>query len=125
MRISSEGLLEREIILSDLDKKNTDLLNSYADDLRAVQEIFMEGVQDPPIADNSPPHAGAVTWSRGLIERVEEPMTRLKGVGKAVLESEEGKEVVRAHAAIMASLKEFEVTHVENWCLEQSRAPSF
>ena len=32
------------------------------------------------------------------MERVEDPMNRLKGVGKAVLESEEGKEVVRAHA---------------------------
>jgi len=45
------------------------------------------------------------------MERVEDPMNRLKGVGKAVLESEEGKEVVRAHAAIMASLREFEVVH--------------
>jgi dynein heavy chain len=114
-----EGLLEREIILSDLEKKNTDLLNSYADDLRAVQEIFMQGQNDPMIADNAPPHAGAVTWSRGLVERVEEPMTRLKGIGKSVLESEEGKEVVRAHAAIMASLREFEVQHVDTWCLEQ------
>ena len=116
---SFEGLLEREIILSDLEKKNTDLLNSYSDDLRSVQEIFVQGQLDPPIADNSPPHAGAVTWSRGLVERVEEPMTRLKGVGKSVLESEEGKEVVRAHAAIMASLREFEVQHIDAWCLEQ------
>ncbi len=116
---SFEGLLEREIILTDLEKKNTDLLNLYADDLKAVQEIFMQGKEDPPIADNSPPHAGAVTWSRGLIERVEEPMTRLKGVGKSVLDSEEGKEVVRAHAAIMASLREFEVAHIDTWCIEQ------
>eukprot|EP00961_Rhodomonas_salina_P105516 1420618-Rhodomonas_salina.1 len=102
---SFEGLLEREIILTDLEKKNTDLLNAYAEDLKAVQEIFMMGRDDPPIADNAPPHAGAVTWCRGLVERVEDPMNRLKGVGKAVLESEEGKEVVRAHAAIIASLK--------------------
>ena len=116
---SFEGLLEREIILTDLEKKNTDLLNLYADDLKSVQEIFMLGKEDPQIADNSPPHAGAVTWSRGLIERVEEPMTRLKGVGKSVLDSEEGKEVVRAHAAIMASLREFEVAHIDTWCIEQ------
>ena len=116
---SFEGLLEREIILSDLEKKNTDLLNAYAEDLKAVQEIFILGKDDPPIADNAPPHAGAVTWCRGLVERVEDPMNRLKGVGKAVLESEEGKEIVRAHSAIMASLRDFEVQHVDNWCLEQ------
>jgi dynein heavy chain len=116
---SFEGLLEREIILADLEKKNTDLLNAYANDLKSVQEIFILGKDDPPIADNAPPHAGAVTWCRGLVERVEDPMNRLKGVGKAVLESEEGKEIVRAHSAIMASLREFEVMHVDNWCLEQ------
>ena len=116
---SFEGLLEREIILTDLEKKNTDLLNAYAEDLKQVQEIFMLGKEDPAIADNAPPHAGSVTWCRGLMERVEDPMNRLKGVGKAVLESEEGKEVVRAHSAIMASLREFEVMHVDNWCLEQ------
>ena len=116
---SFEGLLEREIILADLEKKNTDLLNAYAEDLKSVQEIFILGKDDPPIADNAPPHAGAVTWCRGLVERVEDPMNRLKGVGKAVLESEEGKEIVRAHSAIMASLREFEVMHVDNWCLEQ------
>ena len=33
---------------------------------------------------------------------------------------EEGKEVVRAHAAIMSSLREFETMHVDNWCMEQS-----
>jgi dynein heavy chain len=115
-----EGLLERDIILSEMDKKNTDLLNSYADDLRVVQEVFMEGYEDPPIANNMAPHSGSVTWSRGLIERVEEPMVRLKGVGKSVLESEEGKEVVRAYAAIMASLREFEVEHIDQWCMEQT-----
>ena len=115
-----EGLLEREIILSDLEKKNVDLLNAYAEDLRIVQEVFMQGKEDPPIANNTPPHSGAVTWSRGLVERIEEPMTRMKGVGKSVLESEEGKEVVRAHAAIMSSLREFEAAHIDAWCMEQS-----
>ena len=116
---SFEGLLEREIILADLEKKNSDLLRAYASDLKTVQEIFVAGRDDPPIAYNAPPHAGAVFWCHGLMERVEEPMGRLKGVGKAVLESEEGKEIVRAHLAIMTSLKEYEAQHIDNWCFEQ------
>ena len=114
-----EGLLEREIILADLERKNSDLLRAYASDLKTVQEIFVSRKEDPPIADNAPPHAGAVFWCRGLMERVEEPMARLKGIGKAVLESEEGKEIVRAHLAIMTSLKEYETSHIDNWCFEQ------
>ena len=116
---SFEGLLEREIILADLEKKNSDLLRAYASDLKTVQEIFVAGKEDPPIARNAPPHAGAVFWCHGLMERVEEPMARLKGVGKAVLESEEGKEIVRAHLAIMTSLKEYESSHIDSWCFEQ------
>jgi dynein heavy chain len=114
-----ESLLERELILADLERKNSDLLRAYASDLKTVQEIFISRQQDPPIADNAPPHAGAVFWGRGMMERVEEPMARLKGIGKAVLESEEGKEIVRAHLAIMTSLKEYETSHIENWCVEQ------
>ena len=38
---SFEGLLEREIIQTDLEKKNADLLNAYAYDLKQVQEIFV------------------------------------------------------------------------------------
>ena len=116
---SFEGLLEREIIMADLEKKNSDLLRAYANDLKTVQEIFVSGKDNPQIAHNAPPHAGAVFWCRGLMERVEEPMSRLKGIGKSVLESEEGKEIVRAHSAIMASLRDYETMHIDNWCFEQ------
>mmetsp|Transcript_13737 Transcript_13737/g.31794 ORF Transcript_13737/g.31794 Transcript_13737/m.31794 type:complete len:4493 (-) Transcript_13737:49-13527(-) len=115
---SFEGLLEREIIQTDLEKKNTDLLNAFALDLKQVQEIFLFRKENPPVNDNMPPRAGAVAWVRGLVERVEDPMNRLKGMGKSVLESEEGKEATRAYNAIMTSLQEYERQHVEEWSRE-------
>ena len=68
---SFEGLLEREIIQTDLEKKNIDLLNGYAQDLKQVQEIFVVFKDHPPINYNAPPRAGAVYWVRGLIERIQ------------------------------------------------------
>ncbi len=68
---SFEGLLEREIIQTDLEKKNIDLLNGYALDLKQVQEIFVIFKDQPPINNNAPPRAGAVYWVRGLMERIQ------------------------------------------------------
>jgi dynein heavy chain len=75
---SFEGILEREVVQTDLEKKNSDLLNEYAADLKQVQEIFMLCMDMPPINDNAPPRAGAVTWVRALMERVQEPMDRFQ-----------------------------------------------
>jgi len=115
---SFEGLLEREIIQADLEKKNTDLLLAYAQDLKQIQEIFVKFKDSPPVNNNLPPRSGAVTWVRGLVERVEDPMVRLKMMSKSVLETEEGKDAVRFYTAIMESLKEFELTQVSEWALE-------
>ena len=38
--------------------------------------------------------------------------------GKAILDSEEGKECLRAYTAIMASLQTYENQHREEWALE-------
>ncbi len=45
-------------------------------------------------------------------------MTYLSFTGKALLESEEGKECLRAYTAIMASLQAYENQHREEWALE-------
>jgi dynein heavy chain len=37
---SFEGLLDREVIAVDLEKKNADLLVTYAADLKDVQDLF-------------------------------------------------------------------------------------
>jgi len=112
---SFEGLLEREIIQTDLERKNSDLITAFCNDLKQVQEIFLLGKASPPLGDNMPPRAGAVSWVRGLIERIQDPMQRLKQMGKGVLESEEGKEATRMFSVIMATLEDYEKQHVEEW----------
>jgi dynein heavy chain len=113
-----EGLLDREIIMADLEKKSTDLLLAFSSDLKSVQEMFFLFNENPPVNDNLPPRSGAVTWARGLMERVDDPMLRLKSLSKGILETEEGKEVVRSHSTIIHALREYETIHVEDWAKE-------
>ena len=42
-------MLEREVVQTDLEKKNSDLLNEYAADLKQVQEIFLLCSDMPPV----------------------------------------------------------------------------
>jgi dynein heavy chain len=116
---SFENLLERNVISSDLETKHPDMLDAYAEDIRRSQEIFMLGMADPPVNSNCPPRAGAVTWARGLRQRIDEPMVRFQSIGKSIIESEEGIEVIRAYEALITSLQEYEDKHVQEWCMEQ------
>jgi dynein heavy chain len=81
---SFEGLLERPIIQDELEKKHVVLVQSYGKDLKAVQELFLKDKDDPPIGSNLPPIAGSLTWCKGLTERIEEPMEKLKQLNRSI-----------------------------------------
>ena len=112
---SFETLLEREILHAELERKQADLLKAYLQDMSQVQEIFSSGKDDPPVTGNAPPFAGAVAWARGLLERVQEPMLRLKHMSKIVLEAEEGREVEKVYGIVCKSLQEYERIQIEKW----------
>jgi dynein heavy chain len=112
---SFEGLLERPIIQDELEKKYVSLVQSYGADLKSVQELFLQYRDSCPIAWNLPPIAGALTWCRGLVERIQIPMAKLNQLEKSILEREEAKEVSKVYLTIIASLQEFENQKIEEW----------
>eukprot|EP00232_Nephroselmis_pyriformis_P019075 CAMPEP_0182900652 /NCGR_PEP_ID=MMETSP0034_2-20130328/28990_1 /TAXON_ID=156128 /ORGANISM="Nephroselmis pyriformis, Strain CCMP717" /LENGTH=4527 /DNA_ID=CAMNT_0025034901 /DNA_START=131 /DNA_END=13711 /DNA_ORIENTATION=+ len=112
---SFEGLLDREIIAADLEKKHIDLMRNYGDDLKDVQEIYVKQKDSPHINKNAAPHSGAVYWVRGLIQRIDEPMSKLKSLNKIVMETEEAKEITKLFNALMSSLQEFEEQTINTW----------
>ena len=115
---SFEGLLEREIIQTDLEKKQIDLMRQYGQDLKAVQDIFTAQKADPVLSKNSPPHAGAVYWVRGLTARIKEPMEKLRGLNKLVMETEESKEITKLFQQLSAALAEYERSTIAKWVKE-------
>ena len=48
------------------------------------QHFFAKHKDNPPIAHNLPPFAGALTWSKGLLERVSMPMDKISSFDKKV-----------------------------------------
>lgn len=97
---SFEGLLTRPIIQDELEKKHIVLLEMYKQDLKTVQSIFLEGKslvdhgdKSAPIFNNMPPISGALTWCKGLRDRIQEPIEKLAMLGQGISEREEYKDV--------------------------------
>lgn len=94
----------------------------FKDDLKTTQQIFQEGKilvervdERSPISSNMPPIAGALNWSRGLFDRVCEPMQRLAGLSASIQEREEFKDVQKLYNSLCKSLKEFEEIKLQEW----------
>lgn len=62
-----------------------------------------------------PPIAGALNWTRGLFDRVTEPMERLSQLSASIQEREEFKDVQKLYNSLLKSLKEFEETKINEW----------
>ncbi|CAE7205816.1 ODA4, partial [Symbiodinium sp. KB8] len=110
-----EALLDRPTIQDELERKHIAMVQGYGEDLKRVQEIFLTQREAPPIAHNLPPIAGALTWCRGLKERISVPMAKIRELGRALMDREEAKEVAKVHTTIMASLEDFEQAKIEEW----------
>ncbi len=122
---SFEGLLERPIIQDELEKKHASLVQAYGKDLKRVQELFLTERDEPPITWNLPPIAGALSWCRGLKERIIDPMAKLRQLNnnnKMIMEREEAKEVVKVYATIIASLEDYEHQKIEEWGSDVERS---
>jgi len=119
---SFEGLLSRQIIHDELEKKYIVLLDMFKTDLVKVQALFLTGKKlieenDPssPLPVGMPPVSGALNWSRGLEERIREPMEKLTNVGQSIHDREEYKDVHKLYTSIMKGLKEFEQLKIKQW----------
>lgn len=83
------------VFQDELEKKYVGLVQSYGADLKTVQELFLQNRDFPPISWNLPPIAGALTWCRGLVDRIQIPMAKLQQLDRTILDREEAKEVAK------------------------------
>ncbi|CAG9462750.1 unnamed protein product [Pedinophyceae sp. YPF-701] len=114
-----EGLLERDIIKADLDKKNDDLMWQYFEDIKTVHHMFHAEQGNPPIAKNSAPCSGAVAWARGLRRRLQEPMERVQALSG--WDPEMLREVVGMYESLQKAVQEYEGKKVREWYDEVAR----
>jgi dynein heavy chain len=119
---SFEGLLNRPIIQDELEKKHITLLELYKQDLKSVGAIFMEGKalvdradERAPISNNLPPIAGALNWTAGLRERIQEPMDKLGLLSQSIQDREEYKDVQKLYASLCKNLREYNEQKIRAW----------
>ena len=79
---------------SDLDSKFTIIFHNYGLDLTTVQEIYEKYKHSPPLPRNMPPVAGNILWSRHLLKRIEEPMSKFE-TNHAVLSTKDSRKIVK------------------------------
>ena len=113
---SFEGLLERDVIAADIEKKHVDLLHAYNDDLKEVNDIFNSNKERPQLSKNAAPMSGAVAWVGALVRRIEEPMAKLRVGNKMILETEEAKEINKLYNTMMAAMKDYKDAKFMAWC---------
>eukprot|EP00501_MAST-03F_sp_TOSAG23-6_P000341 GSMAST32.ASY1.ANO1.348.1 assembled CDS len=101
-------LLSRPVIETEMETNYIELLNSYHADLRLVNTIFFDKRLSPPVENNYPPIAGALAWSKGLLNRIERPMTQLRQLRGKLLDRDEALNLVKLYSNLVASISEFE-----------------
>jgi dynein heavy chain len=62
-----------------------------------------------------PPIAGALTWCKGLKDRIKEPMDKLATLGQGITEREEYKDVNKLYQSINKTIEDYEETKILTW----------
>ena len=86
----------RESIKEQMQKKFTDILTKYGEEVQQMSQIFIELRDNPPISKGKPPSAGKITWSESIFQRVKKPIMKFK-TKDDLLSSEEGKRVSKMY----------------------------
>ncbi|KAM6102183.1 dynein axonemal heavy chain 5 isoform 6-T6 [Theristicus caerulescens] len=97
-----------------IDEKYQQILRNYGHDIETVCKIYTRQKQDPPLARNLPPIAGKILWARHLFHRIQEPMESFQRQ-PAVLQTPDGKRIIRNYNKVAKVLMEFEVIYHRGW----------
>uniref|UniRef100_A0A8B9EBA4 Dynein axonemal heavy chain 5 n=1 Tax=Anser cygnoides TaxID=8845 RepID=A0A8B9EBA4_ANSCY len=90
------------------------ILQNYGHDIEAICKLYTKQKQDPPLARNLPPIAGRILWARHLFQRIQEPMESFQQ-HPSVLQTPDGKRVIRNYNKVAKVLMEFEVIYHRGW----------
>jgi Dynein heavy chain, N-terminal region 1 len=107
--------------LQALESKHLQLLTAFGDELEQVTDLFHYNKDAPMLPKNAAKHSGSVKWVRGLHERIEAPMDKIKALNKSVLESEEGCAILEGQCALVNAMQQYEQLHIDAWISQVSK----
>ena len=112
---SFENIISRSIVADALEKRHAALITGIAEEISDIQTKYVEENDSPPISNNLPPIAGALTWSRGLLQRAQIPMEKLKTLDKKVLDRDDTRDVIKVYTALISYLADYENGKIKEW----------
>ncbi|KAJ3091388.1 Dynein heavy chain 10, axonemal [Quaeritorhiza haematococci] len=104
----------REAINNQLMSKWYDILDQYAKEVDAIDDIFRANKANPPCTKNQPKVAGAISWSRSLFHRIKKTIIRFQSL-QEMLASEQGRTVTKKYMTVAKSMKEYEEQLYAQW----------
>jgi hypothetical protein len=116
---SLQSLIDRPGVRMQTENACLEATKTCASELRRVHEEF-EARRRPSsqtggrLGDRS--IAAAITWCRGLHDRIVQPMRRLEKGPLAVLQTSSGREVIRLYKSLSLALHAFESSILSDWC---------
>lgn len=95
-------------------EKYTTILQRFGREIENTAKNYQRNKNDPPIARDLPPISGKITWARQMFRRISEPMEEFQQRPK-LLQSNEGKKIIRNYNKLAKVLMEFEVLYHRAW----------
>ncbi|OMJ92498.1 hypothetical protein SteCoe_4738 [Stentor coeruleus] len=89
----------RESIKEQMQKKYTDILIKYGEEVQQMDELFKAFKDTPPISK-----AGKITWSESIFQRVKKPIMKFKSK-EGLLDDPEGKKVSQMYFDLGKSIR--------------------
>lgn len=110
----------RDRIKEEMQKKYTDILEKYGDEVRVMSELFTSFKETPPISKGKPPAAGKIAWSESIFQRVKKPIMKFKS-RENLLEENEGKKVCKAYFGLGKEIRHsYQDTIIKAWSAESN-----
>lgn len=110
-----KNIKSRESINAQLMSKWYEILEQYAKEVDAIEEIFIRSRAAPPLTKNQPRVAGSIAWSRSLFFRIKRTILRFQSL-QELLDSDQGRAVTKKYLAVAKSMRDFEQQLYHSWC---------
>ncbi|XP_018096048.2 dynein heavy chain 5, axonemal [Xenopus laevis] len=91
-----------------------DVFDWFYEDLRETQQVYETFKDDPVVPRNMPPVVGAITWSRKLLSKIENPMKVFRNV-RIINKCVTYTETVKLYNRIASALVAYEELWYQKW----------
>ncbi|XP_072367150.1 dynein axonemal heavy chain 10 isoform X2 [Scyliorhinus torazame] len=114
MLLRFKHIRSREAINKQMMRKFNDILTQYCKEVDIINSLFTNGANNPPVAKNQPPVAGAIHWERSLFHRIKHTIVHFQEMPE-MLASDQGKITKAKYLEVGRRMRTYEDKLYEHW----------